>query len=310
MSRKESEMLSLAYTLRQYVSDLGLGDLLNIIDVHLPSEEFKSKYLFLKSFGTPEMKEYFYCEICSEILTFNGMEKMTICIHCGKRYNKKILKEKSQFFIYMPLKPQLIKLINSEIYTKFRQSSEHESDIISGSHYCNLKQTGIIGKNDISLQWNTDGVKLFISSKYSFWGIQVLINELPYRERKNHIILCGIWCNFSKPPMNMFLKPFCDELVELSERGFSSSTYISQEPVDIKVHVIAGIMDSVARPLVQYVTQFNGKYGCSYCLHKGLSHIPVDRGHARVYCGDKRRDRNIEEHMRFADEAYRTNKKM
>ena len=196
----------------------------------------------------------------------------------------------------MPLKPQLIKLINSEIYTKFRQSSENESDIISGSHYCNLKQNGIIGENDITLQWNTGGVKLFISSKYSFWGIQVLINELLYRDRKSQIILCGIWCNFSKPPMNMFLKPFCDKLVELSEKGFSLSTYISQELVHIKVHVIAGIM-------------FNGKYGCTYCLHKDLR-IPVGKGHVRVYCGYKRRDRNIEEHMKFAKEAFRTNKKV
>lgn len=43
-----------------------------------------------------------------------------------------------------------------------------------------------------------------------------------------------------------------------------------------------GVCDSVARPLVQCTTQFNGNYGCGLCLHPGES-IEKGRGFARVY---------------------------
>ena len=39
------------------------------------------------------------------------------------------------------------------------------------------------------------------------------------------------------------------------------------------------VADSVARPLLQNFKQFNGKYGCSYCLHEGTQ---VDKGQGTV----------------------------
>ena len=58
--------------------------------------------------------------------------------------------------------------------------------------------------------------------------------------------------------MNLFLKPFVEELIELSQNGFDTTTYISNVPVNIKVHTLLAPVDSVARPPIQMMHQFNG----------------------------------------------------
>lgn len=36
-----------------------------------------------------------------------------------------------------------------------------------------------------------------------------------------------------------------------------------------KCSPIMCVCDTIARPMFQKFKQFNGEYGCSYCLHKG-----------------------------------------
>lgn len=66
--------------------------------------------------------------------------------------------------------------------------------------------------------------------------------------------------------------------------------------MNVKVHTILSSIDSVARPMLQGIMQFNGKYGCSFCLHCGKQ-IEKDRGKARVYIGRKRQLRTIQQHL-------------
>ena len=84
--------------------------------------------------------------------------------------------------------------------------------------------------------------------------------------------------------MDVYLKPFVEELKELSLVGFETTTYTKHEPIIIKVHTILASVDSVARPKVQNDKQYNGKYGCSYCYHKGEL-IVMGNGYSRVYRG-------------------------
>lgn len=46
-----------------------------------------------------------------------------------------------------------------------------------------------------------------------------MINELPYTVRRKHMFLCGLWYNEEKPPMNLYLKMFVDEIIELEQHG-------------------------------------------------------------------------------------------
>ncbi|XP_051159327.1 uncharacterized protein LOC127291530 [Leptopilina boulardi] len=295
LTKKESEVLILAQTLRHGFSDSALDSTLQIINCHLPFDIHGSKYNFLKSFPNPNAITYYYCNSCSTILNFEDSEEST-CKNCTTRYVKSILHKNGKYFLYVPLKEQLKQFVKSKYYKFLRKSSDDESDIINGKFYRLLREKKIIGDIDLTIQWNTDGIKTFVSSKPSIWAILVQINELPYRMRKDNMFCCGIWFASEKPPMNLFLLPFSEEMIELHETGFDSETFLDEKPITIKVHTICAPVDSPARCAIQHLKQYNGEFGCGYCLHPG-EEIPFGNGHARVYCGDKHKGRTLKQHL-------------
>ncbi len=86
-----------------------------------------------------------------------------------------------------------------------------------------------------------------------------------------------LWFGDKKPNVNTFLKPFTLECQKLSTAGFK----IKRNSILEQCRVVAALMmcDSVARPILQNMTQFNGRYGCSLCLHPGEQ---VEKGHGTV----------------------------
>lgn len=70
--------------------------------------------------------------------------------------------------------------------------------------------------------------------------------------------------------MDVFLIPFIKEALELENEGFEWKDQNGVEQ-NSKVAVLNCCVDSVAKPLIQGVKQFNGYYGCGYCLHPGVS---------------------------------------
>ena len=135
-------------------------------------------------------------------------------------------------------------------------------------------------KNALSISFNCDGVPVFRSSNYSIWPLQGILNELPFKQRKENVFLIGLWFGNIKPVMTSFLLPFTKEMKKLSTTDF---TWI-RDGVEIvsQVFACACSADSIARCLLQNIKQFNGEYGCSWCEDPGQS-IPKGRGHCRVY---------------------------
>jgi len=309
LTKEESEILILSAALRHHLTDAALQDFIKIIDCHLSRKCHVSKYLFLKSFPKSNFSAYYYCPRCVTILNFVDHEVTVKCDNCSIVYNRLNLQRDRKYFLYLPLKEQLIALINSENYLHFRKESETESDIINGTFYRKLRSKNIIGINDITIQWNTDGVKLFNSSSRSIWPILVTINELPYRLRKHHIMITGLWFDSVKPDMNIFLKPFIEELIDLHNNGFQCATFIHNEPIQINVHALVAPVDTIARPMIQCMKQFNGKYGCSYCYHKGKQ-IRTDDGrvHKNIYPGDVRMLRKKRDYEMQAEKALQKSK--
>lgn len=87
--------------------------------------------------------------------------------------------------------------------------------------------------------------------------------------------------------MNIFLQPFVDELIDLHNNGFITTTFMHKdEAICIKVDTLVAPVDSIARLMIQNMKQFNGKYGCSYCYNKGKIVKTKSRGFKHVYCGD------------------------
>jgi len=117
-------------------------------------------------------------------------------------------------------------------------------------------------------------------------------------------MMTGLWFDSVKSVMNTFLKPFVKELIDLHNNGFLSTTFIHNEPIKIYVHTLVAPVDSIARPMIQCMKQFNGKYGCSYWYHKG-EQIRLDNGHGlkNVYRGDVRLLRKQRHYVMQAEKA-------
>lgn len=331
----QSTALILGYVIRHGVSDLGLQDLLYLIDAHLPRPIHGSSYFFLEDIDTykdeKEIQEHYYCTKCYNLLEVNTdvkKNKTANCVAdlCPQKDVKfpvnKIKTETKNFFLYIPVKKQLENLLNKdEIFRKL--SKDRPGGVTSGDIYKGLVQDGIIGEDDITLQWNTDGASSFKKSCASLWPIFLGINELAYMERKKNLILGGLWFG-SKPNMTTFLKPFVNELIKLHDEGLTLKN--GKNP---RVHCLVAPVDSVARPMLQNIKQFNGLFGCSYCLHpgsklndeketsgksKGTAQSLNEKkkpekakGNVRVYLGDVRERRTENQHIKDTQKCLNTN---
>lgn len=306
ITRKESELILMNYAIKHQLTDYALEELLDVINEHSPHAIYTTKYMLLKSYKcNEEVQVHFYCPECKDLLIsandINNKNAME-CEGCKKIYDKTVLRKNKKYFIYVPLKKQIHDFVNSEKYNllKKQESGENIGGINTGEYYKILKQQGIIGENDLTLQFNTDGVKLFKSSPLSLWPLIVNINELGYKGRQKNEMLCGVWYDEDKPKVETFLKFFVEELKNLHEEGVVRT--VAQRSITIKVHTIASPLDSIARALLQNIMQFNGAFGCAFCLHEGEV-VTVGRGHTRVYPRVAAENRTIQSHKAHVQEA-------
>ena len=57
----------------------------------------------------------------------------------------------------------------------------------------------------------------------------------------------------------------------------------TQDVLQVTVHVLCGTCDLPAKALVQNFNQFNGAYGCGFCLQSGKSFLTEKGGNVRVF---------------------------
>ena len=88
-----------------------------------------------------------------------------------------------------------------------------------------------------------------------------------------------------KPPPDTFLKPFVEELQSLGSTGMQ---YVNcnDDTVSCKVFALCCSTDACARPVVKKTTQFNGRFGCDWCLHEGQV-VKRGDGKSRIYLPSK-----------------------
>ncbi|XP_065211406.1 uncharacterized protein LOC135839339 [Planococcus citri] len=303
----EGELLIMAFALRHQLSDCAIEDLLRLIDIFSPKRVIPiSSYLFLKKFKfkSMEIQRTFFCRDCEVPLTPTDLkQKKIICNDCGTEYDKTNLLSKNLFFYYIPVSSALERFINSDDYLTM-VNREGFNDVNNGSYYRNLTAEPPV-RTDVTLQFSTDGVSTFRSSNYSLWPIQLLINNLPQKLKRKYQLLCGLWFGQSKPIMDMYFRNFVDEMNTLNQKGLLRRSGLCQNdtnPIVVKFHVLVGVADSVARPLLQNISQFNGLYGCTYCL-KNSVHVENESGGggSRVYVGtDIPALRSIQQHLQDA----------
>ena len=285
-----------------------MRDLLSLLNVIAPDCVPKNVYFFTKlasqSFviDTHILCNHCGAYVCKYISTISCSAHF--CEECKNDVITDPSAKNCNFFLMCSLESQLREILeNCDINTDICPRTNVVDplvDIHQGSEY--LKRA-LSFPEDISLMCNIDGAQVFNSSTVSLYPVYYSINELCFKERKKHLVLHGLWCGKGKPRMESFLKPVTEELHDLGTTGFSWRN--GNRWQTSKVHMVLCSCDSVARPTLQNIKQFNGEYGCSFCLHKGES-VKKGRGYTRVYpenIGDKPPPRVHSEMIEYAAQA-------
>lgn len=245
----------------------------------------RTKYSFYKAFDYTKdiMRICYLCDQCNDIMSAE-MDHVH-CVQCNITHDK-ASRFTNNFFIYLSLEDQIKNILKipgiaDELVKRQKETSTSLSDICDGFLYQKALSGSDTPLSTLTLTFSCDGVPVFKKSPCSIWPLLCTINELPLKMRQDNVLLCGLWFGDKKPHMRTFLNPFVEECVKLEDSGF---TWEKDKGVSINTKVIPLVLmsDSVARPLIQNVKQFNGEYGCSYCLHKG-KWIEKGRGSTRVY---------------------------
>lgn len=114
----------------------------------------------------------------------------------------------------------------------------------------------------------SDGVPVFKSSKGSLWPVYLMVTSLPpqQRVRAENLIVAGLWHGHTKPEMDVILQPILDDISSLKKNGIIVESGAS---VRLRPMLLMAIFDLPAKASATNTKQFNGEYGCFYCLDKG-----------------------------------------
>ena len=153
----------------------------------------------------------------------------------------------------------------------FLLSSNHTSSVISDVWDAKMLSSNDFfhSSSNLALSLFTDGVPIFKSSKVSVWPVYYIILNLPpsVRSKAKNIILSGMWVGPTKPPMEHLFHPLTEKMQDLTTTGIK---IISPNGViTVRAKIVLGIFDLPAKATVLNCKQYNGKYGCSICLHPG-----------------------------------------
>jgi len=282
-------LLALFVTKHSLVGD-GVQQLLQLISLVLPQghklctslNAFKN---YFKNLKNPLVKHY-YCGYCFGYIKDSQQEQ------CPYTKCRKPLNHRRQYFLEMPVKHQLKKLLSqkdfySNLQGRFSSRQNVYNDIYDGELYKSyFNSDGPLSNPDnISFTFNTDGAAVFKSSNISVWPLFMVINELPYRLRmkKENMILAGLWFGSNKPEMGTYLKPFLDTFIEL-ENGIEMSSPDKESTFTMKAYLLCGTADLPARCILCNGMQYNGSYSCWKCLQPGkTAKVGKKGGHTHVF---------------------------
>lgn len=138
------------------------------------------------------MDTIFYCSECTDYI--GKGDGLTECSVCQTPFDRDTSLRNGSYFLVLSLTLQLKDILENP-QTSLAKSlcTMAVTDIQSGREYQKLIQSGDMGKDDISLIWNCDGISVFRSSKCQLWPVQCQIIELKRTERKNNICMPCIW---------------------------------------------------------------------------------------------------------------------
>lgn len=278
----DAMLMILSFFLRHRLTWVALEDMLTLFDTLIGTNSRlpKTKYFFQKVFRVHKDESaifHFYCK--SRQLYIDNYENLShkttkseeqvSCSNCNTPFSLHKMND-GHFFIQLPFRKQLEKkIIDHDILNYDTQPhSGCITDLFDGTLYKSLRRK-VGDQKLVTLTLNTDGVRVYKSRrKSSLWPLQFFINEInpSQRFKIKNILLCGIWYG-KDPAFNLYMKPFTDELAELNRDRIKINAGVGS--VEVAVRCVFMACDSPARCKVLTMKQFNGSFGCTYCLHPG-----------------------------------------
>lgn len=239
-------------------------ELLKMINIMAGVKNLPESYTsFIACYQNPfdSHRVYFCCECKCEFGGSEAPSKDAVCRISGCNSNK------FDFFMVLSVEQQI-----KDTVVKYQNEIKEYETLVNTEHISDVNQGDILKAittkeegSFITLSVNTDGAAAYRwTINKPCYPIFVVVNNLPPRLRfsKNNIILAGIWLSKGEPDIPLFFKKFCAEVKSL-RKGITIGQHI------YKVVVLQACLDTIARPKLQNSTQFNGKFGCSLCLHEG-----------------------------------------
>lgn len=209
---------------------------------------------------------YVHCDNCDEFV-----KDKTKCPQCGVFYGK--CSKKNNFFVHIPLKKQILLMLHRHFDTIISYlDRQHKNGIIADIDDGILLKE-IIQKNKhvrvLSCTLNTDGGRMFNSSTYSLWPVQIYLNFLPpsIRYKPENIIVSTLYYGKKKPDMTnllYFVAVEFDKFVEELITVYKERDFFNFFPV-----LSLAVFDLQARKDIQAMKGPMGKYGCPVCYHPG-----------------------------------------
>lgn len=266
----ESVAAVLTFMIDHNLDSSTVNDLFKLIHLHcLPEDLVKLSMYKLKkyfSFVSGPVKKHYYCSLCQHSLPTQD----AMCPICNRR-------RAVSSFVQTPIVPQLKRMFKRPNFFNslqhrffFRQHlNEGEvGDIYDGQLY--RESIAFLSQpNNFSMTYFVDGVPVFKSKNYSFWGFYLTINELPYKERvkRENTLLAGVWLG-KKPNANLFLSAFVADFQRLFRGVHIYAEGLHQE-IFVRGMVLAGVADTPARSTFYNAVHHNGYYGCPLCEAPG-----------------------------------------
>ena len=275
-SRGELLLMYLKYSIVHQLTHTAMTNLFKAVNCMfarsiLPDTRYMVDKLF---FSSHFVNYHAICPYCGAYAsTFVRSNRQRECPICTKVFLLRSINFKS-FYVTFNIKNSIKELLeqHDEYYDNILRRV-HEpgvyKDIYDGKAYRDfvLSLDQDVRTRYLTFIFNSDGAVKFESSPVSAYPVYVILNELPIDVRNSNPIVCALWFGRGKPDMNVFLEAFVKEMNELTKTKIICN--IRGERRSITPFAICCCVDSVARPPMQGITQFNGKYGCSWCLHKG-----------------------------------------
>lgn len=89
------------------------------------------------------------------------------------------------------------------------------------------------------------------------------------RYNNDNMLLAALYYGTGKPKMDEYLSPLVQQFKEFELNKLQ--IVLNKKPIRFEPRIITCCVDLPAKSAVQNMKQFNGKFGCGYCLHPGKS---------------------------------------